>query len=159
MLGLGRRVIVGAGALGLVAALLASDAWAGGGYAYGGGYAAGCGPQYQTVQKTIYVPQMVPETRMVNVTEYHTEVRQRTVTVHRQVPETRQVVENFIVMVPQKRSNSRSSWRKTLWPGFCGLRRRSIIASSGWRPPPWGSPWRCASTRPMGASRRTTSSR
>jgi hypothetical protein len=54
------------------------------------------------VQKTILVPQMVPETRLVSVTEYHTEVRQRTVTIQRPVVETQMVTENYTVMVPQQ---------------------------------------------------------
>ncbi len=74
----------------------------------GGGYAAdvsGC-QSYQTVEKTIYVPQMVPEKRVVNQTVCHPEVRERVVMVCRRVPETRQVTQNYTVMVPQQRTRT-----------------------------------------------------
>ncbi|MCA9119016.1 MAG: hypothetical protein H6822_17015 [Planctomycetaceae bacterium] len=77
---------------------------------------AGCGcaacvsscQTYQTIEKTIYVPQMVPETRIVNETICEPEVRERVVTVCRQVPETRQVTQNYTVMVPQQRKGTQS---------------------------------------------------
>lgn len=72
---------------------------------------AGCGcatcasscQLYQTVEKTIYVPRMAQETRIVNQTICEPEVRERVVTVCRQVPEAREVTEHFTVMVPQQR--------------------------------------------------------
>lgn len=77
---------------------------------------AGCGcaacaspcQLYQTVEKTIYVPQMAQETRIVNQTICEPEVRERVVTVCRHVPETRQVTENFTVMVPQQRTGTQN---------------------------------------------------
>jgi hypothetical protein len=77
---------------------------------------AGCGcaacvsscQTYQTVEKTIYVPQMVQENRIINETICEPEVRERMVTVCRQVPETRQVTENFTVMVPQQRRGTQN---------------------------------------------------
>ncbi|MEO8495690.1 MAG: hypothetical protein ABI614_11510 [Planctomycetota bacterium] len=65
-------------------------------------------PSYQTVERTIYVPQMVPETRVVNQTVCEPEVRDRVVTVYRQVPETRQVVQNFTVMVPHQETRTQN---------------------------------------------------
>ncbi|MBC8354202.1 MAG: hypothetical protein H8E66_19590 [Planctomycetes bacterium] len=75
---------------------------------------AGCGcaacvsscQTYETVEKTIYVPQMVPETRVVNQTICKPEVRERVVTACRQVPETRQVTENYTAMVPQQQTRT-----------------------------------------------------
>jgi hypothetical protein len=71
---------------------------------------AGCGctacVSYQTVHKTIYVPQMVPETRTIDQTICEPQVRERVVTIHRQVPETRQVTQNYTVMVPQQRTRT-----------------------------------------------------
>lgn len=119
-------VPVRAGLTSIVAAMLVfvvvDRADAGGGYA-GGGYADGgyadcvsSGPSYQTVQKTIYVPQMVPETRIVTQTICEPEVRERVVTIHRQVPETRQVTQNFTVMVPQQRTRTVNYVvRKPVW--------------------------------------------
>ncbi|HUG66966.1 MAG TPA: hypothetical protein VMM76_04395 [Pirellulaceae bacterium] len=77
---------------------------------------AGCGcadcvsscQRYQTVEKTIYVPQMAQETRIVNQTICEPEVRERVVTVCRQVPEMREVTENFTVMVPQQRTGTQN---------------------------------------------------
>jgi len=75
---------------------------------------AGCGcaacvsscQSSQTVEKTIYVPQLVPETRIVNQIICEPEIRERVVTVCRQVPETREVTENFTVMVPHQRTRT-----------------------------------------------------
>jgi hypothetical protein len=66
-----------------------------------GGYAPydACGVQY--VQKTIYTPQWVTETRRVLVTQYAYEQREVIETVYRSVPETQQVERRSIVMVPQ----------------------------------------------------------
>ncbi|MDA1055600.1 MAG: hypothetical protein O3C40_34830 [Planctomycetota bacterium] len=75
---------------------------------------AGCGcaacvsscPTYQTIEKTVFVPQMVQETRIVNQTICEPVVRERIVTVCRQVPETRQVTQNYTVMVPQQQTRT-----------------------------------------------------
>jgi hypothetical protein len=116
-----RRGILMSAVMGL-AVIQVGIANAGGSYGYAGGHAAGCGgcggcgPQYQTVQKTIYVSQMVPQTRIVNVTQYHNEVRQRNVTFHRRVPETKAVVENYTVMVPQKQTRTQNyTVNKQVW--------------------------------------------
>jgi hypothetical protein len=74
----------------------------------GGGYSAdlsGC-QNYQIVHKTIYVPQMVPEKRVVYQTVCQPEVHERVVTVYRQVPETHQVTQNYTVMVPQQHTRT-----------------------------------------------------
>jgi len=74
--------------------------------AYAGCGCPACAPvtcQYQTVEQTVYVPEMVPETRIVNVTHCVPEVHERTVTVNRCVPETKQVRQMVTVMVPQKK--------------------------------------------------------
>lgn len=62
---------------------------------------------YQTVEKTVYVPTIVPETRVVTCTEYCREVQQREVTVARCVPEVREVRQQYVVMVPQVRERER----------------------------------------------------
>jgi len=62
-----------------------------------------CCPSYQVVQKTVMVPTMVPQTRVVTGCEYTCEVRERPVTVYRCVPEVRQVRQVYTVMVPQTR--------------------------------------------------------
>ena len=67
---------------------------------------APCQPEVQYVEKTIYVPQMVSETRTVNVTKYRTEERERRYMVHRCVPETTQVEQKYIVMVPQQKERT-----------------------------------------------------
>jgi hypothetical protein len=57
----------------LAIAGLASQASAGGCYhgsRCGGCYHSACGPAYQTVEKTVYVPHMVTEKRIINVTQY-----------------------------------------------------------------------------------------
>lgn len=64
--------------------------------------AAPCGEvAYQLVERTIQVPTMVTERRVVNVTECRTETRERTITVQRVIPETKQVRDVYTVMVPQ----------------------------------------------------------
>lgn len=60
-----------------------------------------CCAGYQLVPRTVMVPTMVPETRVVCATEYRCEVRERPVTVCRYVPETHQVRQTYTVMVPQ----------------------------------------------------------
>jgi YTV len=74
----------------------------------GGGHHAHLAPctTYETVERTIYVPKLVPETRIVHQTICEPEVRERQITVCRRVPESRQVTENFTVMVPQRRSRT-----------------------------------------------------
>jgi hypothetical protein len=64
-------------------------------------------PCYQVVEKTVYLPTMVPETRVVTATEYRCETRQRPVTVYRCVPEVRQVRQTYTAMVPQTRVRER----------------------------------------------------
>src|SRR5262245_13152245 len=46
-----------------------------------------CGPAYRMVERTVFVPTPVRETRTVQCVEYTTEARQQTVTVMRAVPE------------------------------------------------------------------------
>ena len=65
--------------------LRGSNVSADGGATADGG-ASACGPTYQTVERTIMVPQQVTETRTVTRTVYRQEQRERTYTVHRQVP-------------------------------------------------------------------------
>lgn len=62
-----------------------------------------CVTSYQTVTKTVYVPTMVPEKRVVCTTQYRCEERERPITVQRCVPETKQVRQTVTVMVPEVR--------------------------------------------------------
>lgn len=55
------------------------------------------------VERTIYVPEMVTETRKVQVCEYTNETRERRFTVYRQVPEVKQVTEDYTVMTTENR--------------------------------------------------------
>ena len=89
------RMAVTAGALALSTAVLEQAAQACG--HCGVSWCTGC----QLVERTVMVPTMVPETRVVCATEYRCEVRERPVTVCRCVPETRQVKQTYTVMVPQ----------------------------------------------------------
>lgn len=68
--------------------------------------ACASGPSYHTVQRTVLVSQMVPETRIVNTTVCVPQTHERNVTVYRQVPETKQVTENYTVMVPQRQTRT-----------------------------------------------------
>lgn len=61
---------------------------------------------YQTVTKTIMVPNTVMETRPNQSVEYRDEVRERVCTVYDQVPETRQVTTEHTVMVPETRERT-----------------------------------------------------
>ena len=102
-----------AGLFVLLVAVQASLAEAGGGgYAAGAkGHIGGCGCGHgcdQIVYDTIMVPQMVPETRTVHVTQYRSEPRQRTVTVHRRVPEVKSVTQNYTVMVAKKHTKTQT---------------------------------------------------
>ena len=58
------------------------------------------------VEKVVYEPQWVTETRMVNVTKYKTEQRERTYTVQKCVPVTEQVEQSYTVMVPETRTKT-----------------------------------------------------
>lgn len=62
--------------------------------------AAPCG-DVQYVQKTIYTPQWVTESRKVLVTEYEQQQREVVETVYRCVPEVQQVQRSCTVMVPE----------------------------------------------------------
>lgn len=69
--------------------------------------APACAPcEPQMVEKTVMVPQMVTETRTVNVTKYREETRERTYTVHRKVMETNAVEREYTVMVPEQRTKT-----------------------------------------------------
>lgn len=90
----------------------------GGGRVYGpapwGCESGACEP----VVRTVYVPTMVKERRLVTVTECHVEQRQRQVMVRRCVPETSAVREVYTVMVPEVRQRAeqftvcRPVWRE-----------------------------------------------
>lgn len=60
-----------------------------------------CNGGYQLVERTIQVPTMVTERRVVQVTECRPEVRQRTVNVQRLIPEMHQVRDVYTLMVPR----------------------------------------------------------
>ncbi len=59
-----------------------------------------------TVQKTVYTPQWVTETRKVMVTRYVHEEREGVKTVMRCVPEQREVQRSCTVMVPERRTKT-----------------------------------------------------
>lgn len=61
-----------------------------------------CGPTY--MEKTIYVPKWITQTKTVMQTQYRPEQRERVVTVQRLVPETRAVERRYTVMVPEVRT-------------------------------------------------------
>jgi hypothetical protein len=95
--------------VGSLAVLLAA------GPAYAGHYVGGCAPcdpcvspcgTVHYVQKTVYTPQWVTETRKVMVTEYVQEQRETTRTVYRCVPEQHQVQRTSVVMVPEVRTKT-----------------------------------------------------
>jgi len=65
-----------------------------------------CPPACRTVQRTVYVPQIVTEKRTVEMVQCSEEVRQRTCTVYRRVPETKTVEREYTVMVPQTRTKT-----------------------------------------------------
>jgi hypothetical protein len=58
------------------------------------------------VEKTIYVPTYVTETRRVVETQYAQETRERSYTVYRSVPETKPVTREYTVMVPETRTRT-----------------------------------------------------
>jgi YTV len=62
-----------------------------------GGCAANCQVTYQTVERTIMVPQMFTDYRTVNETQCRTEERQYNYTAYRRVPETRTVEYQYTV--------------------------------------------------------------
>jgi hypothetical protein len=63
----------------------------------GGCEVADCGPTYQTVERTVMVPQMFTENRTINVVQCRTEERERQYTVMRPVNETRTVEYQYTV--------------------------------------------------------------
>jgi hypothetical protein len=65
-----------------------------------------CAPAYQTVQRTVMVPVYGTATRTIQVTRYRPETRQTTFTAYRQVPVTQQVQREYMVAVPQVRSQT-----------------------------------------------------
>jgi hypothetical protein len=77
---------------------------------YAGHSAGGCAQydpcQVQYVQKTVYRPQSVTETRTVMVTEYTQEQREGTRTVYRCVPEQQEVQRSCTVMVAEVRTKT-----------------------------------------------------
>jgi hypothetical protein len=77
---------------------------------YAGHSAGGCAQydpcQVQYVQKTVYRPQLVTETRTVMVTEYTQEQREGTRTVYRCVPEQQEVQRSCTVMVREVRTKT-----------------------------------------------------
>lgn len=87
------------------------------GVATAGPMSAPC-QSFETVERTVYVPQMVTERRVVNSVVCEPEVRQRTVTVMRRVPETRTINQDVTVMVPEQRTKTvqytvkRPVWRE-----------------------------------------------
>lgn len=60
-------------------------------------------PSDQLVERTVMVPTLVPERRVVNVTQYRCEMQQQAKVVYRCVPEVQQVRQSYVVMVPQVR--------------------------------------------------------
>jgi len=80
----------------------------------------GCGSciTYQTVQRQVMVPQMVPQRRVVTVVECQPEVHERMIPCQRLVPEVHQVVDHYIAVVPQREVRqvrymvSRPVWRE-----------------------------------------------
>ena len=60
-------------------------------------------PSYQVVEKTVMVPTLVPDARVINVTQYRCELQQQPRTVYRCVPEVQQVRQSYVAMVPQVR--------------------------------------------------------
>ena len=87
-------------ALSVVGLLLsASQAVAGG---PSGGSASGCGGACY-VEKTIYCPEWVTETRTVTCCEYKQESREVTETIYRCVPVQKEIQRSCTVMVPEQR--------------------------------------------------------
>lgn len=84
-------------AAGVMVVGLAAAAEARGG---GCGCWADCGG-CAVVERTVMVPTVTWERRLVHVTRWRLEPREHTVTVIQQVPETRQVSEEYTVMVPR----------------------------------------------------------
>lgn len=97
-----RRLVAALSAVAVV--WIGSSAWANpcGGCAP----AVACGPT--TVEKTVYVPTWITQTRTIQQTCYRPERRERTVTVYRCVPETRAVERRYTVMVPQVRTKTQT---------------------------------------------------
>lgn len=65
-----------------------------------------CQPAVQYVEKTVYRPVTVMETRVVTVTECRPEVREYQYVECRQVPETKTVRRQYTVMVPEVRTRT-----------------------------------------------------
>ena len=65
-----------------------------------------CEPEVQYVEKTIYCPTWVTETRTVKTCEYKTEERQREVTTYKRVAETRIAKKTVCDMVPETRTRT-----------------------------------------------------
>ncbi len=65
-----------------------------------------CEPQVQYVEKTVYCPTWVTETRTEKVCEYRREERQREVTVYDRVPEMKTVTKTVCEMVPETRAKT-----------------------------------------------------
>ncbi len=73
-------------------------------------------PEVQYVEKTIYCPTWVTETRKVKCCEYRTEERQREVTTYKRVTETRIAKKTVVDMVPETRTRTCSyTVRKPVW--------------------------------------------
>ncbi len=62
---------------------------------------SGCGG---VVTRTVMVPHIEYETRIVKVTKYRPETRERTITVYKRVPRTREVTKQYRVMVPESKT-------------------------------------------------------
>src|SRR5688572_21038216 len=93
-----KTMLIACGAMLLVAANVTGVQAAG-----RGGPGVGSGPEscgYRLVERTVQVPTIVTERRVINVTECRSEVRERTITVRKLVPETRQVRDVYTVMMP-----------------------------------------------------------
>ena len=63
-------------------------------------------PTYKTVERTIYVPSVTYETRVVPYTACRPEIRERTVMVPKMIPESRQVERHYTVMKPVYSTNT-----------------------------------------------------
>lgn len=73
-------------------------------------------PAYREVVRTVRVPEVVEEKRLVNSVKYVPEIRERQVIVSRRIPETHQVTRKYTVLVPQKEVRTETYHvRKPIW--------------------------------------------